>query len=514
MEGRRLLIVQIDGLSRALLREALGSGTMPFVNRLLRRQGFRLSEMSVGLPTSTPAFQLAVMYGVKPDIPGFHYYDRQRRDDVYFTRVGDAARVEAMQAIGRPGILSGGSSHGCVFSGGAQRDVFTLAMRWRPTGRGILSVVSSLVVLGWVLVKGVWLSIGEVVRAVLRWCRHPAREGARGWRWLLLRLGCSIWLRQLYTLVVSAELYAGVRAIYVNYVDYDVFAHAFGPRHRHALRALRNVDASIHQLCNVLRRVPEHRYDLYILSDHGQTTTTPYQALHDGTPFEQSLFDDVLDRWAPADRAMRERRSRVSRWARVLSDDHAGVIQRVLYHLGQDFPWKLGELRETAERDGVRVVSAGPNAFVYFVDSPTPLTLEQLDERVPGLVDDLSRHRGIGFVLVRSAAGNVCVHLGKRAVLSEREPGPFKGREDLGAVLMGVRDLMAMPSAGDLVIYGHGSGDGDVSFIAEHGAHAGASPEELHTFIIHPAEVRLPVPLDHPVQLYPHFAGYLKPGPI
>jgi hypothetical protein len=260
MEGRRLLIVQIDGLSRAVLREALGSGTMPFVNRLLRRQGFRLSEMSVGLPTSTPAFQLAVMYGVKPDIPGFHYYDRRRRDDVYFPRVGDAARVEATQADGRSGILSGGSSHGCVFSGGAQLDVFTLAMRWRPTGRGILSVVSSLVVLGWVLVKGGWLSIGEVVRAVLRWCRHPARERARGWRWLLLRLGCSIWLRQLYTLVVSAELYAGVRAINVNYVDYDVFAQAFGPRHRHALRALRNVDASIHQLCNVLRRVPEHRY--------------------------------------------------------------------------------------------------------------------------------------------------------------------------------------------------------------------------------------------------------------
>jgi hypothetical protein len=65
-----------------------------------------------------------------------------------------------------------------------------------------------------------------------------------------------------------------------------------------------------------------------------------------------------------------------------------------------------------------------------------------------------------------------------------------------------------MPSAGDVVIYGQGSPDGDVSFIAERGAHAGPSPEELHTFIIHPARVRLPARIAHPVELYPVFAGY------
>jgi hypothetical protein len=34
------------------------------------------------------------MYGVRPDIPGFHYYDKRRRADVYFPRGGDAAHVE------------------------------------------------------------------------------------------------------------------------------------------------------------------------------------------------------------------------------------------------------------------------------------------------------------------------------------------------------------------------------------------------------------------------------------
>jgi hypothetical protein len=69
---RRLLIVQIDGLSLVVLERGLASGRMPFLKRFLRRRGYHLEPMMVGLPTSTPAFQMAMMYGVRPDIPGFH----------------------------------------------------------------------------------------------------------------------------------------------------------------------------------------------------------------------------------------------------------------------------------------------------------------------------------------------------------------------------------------------------------------------------------------------------------
>src|SRR5213078_4862799 len=151
---RRVLIVQIDGLSRSVLTQALTDGTAPFLARLVRQRGWRLTPMSVGLPTSTPAFQMAAMYGVSPDIPGFHYHDKRRRTDVYFPRSGDAAWVEATQAAGRRGIVEGGSTYGCVFTGGAANNVFNFAMLKRPSGVGLLRVVSAFVVLAWVLVKG------------------------------------------------------------------------------------------------------------------------------------------------------------------------------------------------------------------------------------------------------------------------------------------------------------------------------------------------------------------------
>src|SRR2546425_6261495 len=100
---RRVLIVQIDGLSRSVLEQALANRTAPFLARLLRQRGWRLTQMSVGLPTSTPAFQMSVMYGVRPDIPGFHYHDKRRRSDVYFPRGHDALRVEARSEERRVG---------------------------------------------------------------------------------------------------------------------------------------------------------------------------------------------------------------------------------------------------------------------------------------------------------------------------------------------------------------------------------------------------------------------------
>jgi hypothetical protein len=509
--ARRLLIVQIDGLSRSVLEQGLAEGRMPFLRRLLTRGEYELRPMSVGMPTSTPAFQMAAMYGVRPDIPGFHYHDKQRREDVYFPRAGDAAQVEERQASGRPGIVSGGSTYGCVFTGGAANNLFSFSMIKRPSGSGLLRAISAFLVLAWVLVKALALTVLEIGHAVLRLLADPVAEWRRGFKWLAIKVGISVWVRQLFNLAVSRDLYRGVPAIYVNYLDYDVFSHAYGPRHRRALRSLRHVDRSIHLLWRVCRRVPEHRYDLYVLSDHGQAHCTPFDKLTGGRRIERVLFDDVFTSQSarevtPAHPAGRHHLSSGIKAYR--SGRAPGVFQRFFNYLEDDFPWVLGELKEAREKDDVRVIAAGPNAFVYFLDDPRPLTIEQIEKRRPGLGDFLSRAPGIGYVLARSEDGPVCFFRGTRYRLSEADPGPFAAREDASVVVAGIGDLMAMPSAGDLVLYGIDAKQGNVSYIADIGAHAGPSSDELHTFIIAPAGAALPAAIDHPIQLYPFFMTY------
>jgi Type I phosphodiesterase / nucleotide pyrophosphatase len=505
---RRLLIVQIDGLSHAVLERGLAEGRMPFLRRRLQRGDCRLHRMSAGMPTSTPAFQMAAMYGVAPDIPGFHYHDKRRGADVYFPRAGDAALVEETQARDRRGIVTGGSTYGCVFTGGAANSLMTFAMLKRPSGTGVLRALSAFLVLAWVVVKSLAISAAQIGRALAAFIADPV-GAPRSWKLLALKIGVSVWIREFFTLSAARDIYAGTPAIYVNYLDYDIFAHAWGPRHRRALRALRAVDTSIHDLWRAARRVSEHRYDIYVLSDHGQAHCTPYERLHGGRPIERLLFEEFLTPAGAHEVAPGKGGHGMASGIKAIRSGRApGLVQRFVNYLESDFPWLLGEVKEARQQGGVRVIAAGPNAFVYFLDDPQPLTLERIDERFPGLVDDVARSRGIGFVLARSASGPICVWRGKRYRLAELGEGPFAGRADLGLVQAGLSDLMAMPSAGDLVLYGLEAPAGHVSFITEVGAHAGPTADEMQTFIVTPRGVTLPGPITHPLQLYPHFAEY------
>src|SRR5690606_37605719 len=69
----------------------------------------------------------------------------------------------------------------------------------------------------------------------------------------------------------------------------DEFAHHFGPSSRTALKSLRALDRRIGEIRRVLRRLPGRPYDLYILSDHGQTPSIPYRIR-----YGETLGDTVI----------------------------------------------------------------------------------------------------------------------------------------------------------------------------------------------------------------------------
>lgn len=509
--SRRFLVIQIDGLSRAVLESALGGGRLRTLGRLIRRGHLVLRPMSVGIPTSTPAFQAGLFYGVNPDIPGFHWYDKRMHADIYFPLPGAADLVESRHAQGRRGIMEGGSCYGCVFTGGAPQNLWTFARITHPAraGRSLVTISASGLLLLWVIAKCLVLTGVEVMRALLRLVADPVGETRRGWRWLLFKIGLSIWLRQLFALSASADLYRGIPAIYVNFLEYDVFAHAYGPFHPRALRALRHVDRSIAQLWRTVRRLPEFRYDLYVLSDHGQAATRPFTEVSGGASIEGVVLaafsqsqpgaagGDALPGLARLLQAYRRTRG-------------YGLYQRYVNYMEKDFPDRILSSETLRRLEPIRVVAAGPNAFVYVTDAEEPLAFEAIDARFPGAALELSRHPGVGFILARSTNGPLCLYRGRILTLKEAcATGPFADREDQSVVVEGLTDLMQMPSAGDLVIYGIGAPAGHVSYLHEMGAHAGPSAEELQAFVLHPPQVTLPShPLIHPAQLYPHFLAY------
>jgi type I phosphodiesterase/nucleotide pyrophosphatase len=511
---RRFVVIQIDGLSHTMFLRALARRHMPALLRLVRRGGLRPVKLPVGLPTSTAAFQAGVMYGSVADIPAFEFLDKRTGEYLWFPRPWTSAKIEAAHAAGRRGIMDGGRTYGCVFGGGADDTVLTFAHLLRPSplwGRlGIRARVFPFLLLVWVTVK----MLGVTVFEAARWIGRAVRDFSLGRpvsspkRWVV-RLLISGWLRELFTLSVTEDVYAGVPAIYVNFVDYDVPAHALGPGHRTALRALRYVDASIRDIWNAVHRVPELGYDLFVLSDHGQTPSVPFESVAGVVPVAEAVLGAFLagSHTAPAADEVRL---------------HLASMAPPLWPLAAVWQHNVAYLEpRSRQRNAVWagalcVIPAGPNMNVYLTDVPGHARLEEIEARYPGAVERLSRHPAMGFVLVRDAGGPVCYYRGV-VLRIPPPPGPtgcpLFDRPDRPLVVQGLDDLLAMPSAGDVMVFGHYSTQGCVSFLNERGSHAGPSEEELYGVLLAPPGVTFHFDgVSRPRDLYPLFAGYQEAG--
>jgi len=72
-ENAGLILVQIDGLGLIELQNAINSGEAPFMAKLLQREQYQCHSMYSGLPSSTPAVQGQLFYGVKTVVPAFGF---------------------------------------------------------------------------------------------------------------------------------------------------------------------------------------------------------------------------------------------------------------------------------------------------------------------------------------------------------------------------------------------------------------------------------------------------------
>ena len=162
-----------------------------------------------------------------------------------------------------------------------------------------------------------------------------------------------------------------------------------------------------------MRQVPEHRYDFYILADHGQTSCKPYRELNGGQRFERWIFDQLTDPAAARLRSPTTDGGRgLAHGIRSRLQGVSGFFQHFLNYVGEDFIRRSDP--EAHEQDGIRVISAGPNAFLYVFDGKEPCDVDALEQRFPGLAEKLSQSPGVGFVLARSTDGPVCFCQGKR----------------------------------------------------------------------------------------------------
>jgi hypothetical protein len=266
-----LVLIQIDGLSHTQLERALGQGRMPFLARLLREEGYRLRPLYSGLPSTTPAVQGELFYGVPGAVPAFSFVDRTRRRIVRMYEDEPAAAVERWLAQragpGEPGLLAGGSAYLDVYTGGASDPRFCMAsLGWRDLVRSarpwavpVLAVVHAPS-----LVRSAALLVVEAVLAMAGFVRGATQgqDLLTELKFVPTRVAITVLMREMVRIGAAVDVARGLPVIHLNLVGYDEHGHRRGPESRFAHWTLAGIDGAIRRLARAARRSGQRHYDV------------------------------------------------------------------------------------------------------------------------------------------------------------------------------------------------------------------------------------------------------------
>ncbi|MBI5542971.1 MAG: alkaline phosphatase family protein [Deltaproteobacteria bacterium] len=497
--GRRWAVIHLDGVSRSALLSGISRGYAPFLGRLLASSGYSFSPAFSGAPASTPAFQAGLLYGERrPDIPGFIWFDRERRREMRMDQSEDARRVEAGLQAHSEGLLRHGAASFSVFTGGSLVNAYTRSGwaedevkltqshhdLWHFAAAAITTSVLASRLLGRVFQEagGGLVDLFRQLARVGRLRHEPT--------FLMNRILLSIGAREAATWNAVLDIARGVPALYVCFGDYDEIAHRRGPGSRLALLALWGIDRAIARIFAAAAAVPEMRYDFFLVSDHGQVETRP---------FEQATGLSLVDWLAAAgpdgrvpDEVMRSihRFRAVDRAAESLPGRHLKVrVREATLEAARALASSRGDSQALRRLEELVVAEAGDIAHVYLGRESQPMELAQIEARHGRVLQMLTRSPAVGLVAARAGRDSAVVwRRGRRLDLSDPADARLLDLGYGGARAAGyLSTVVRMPSAGDLVVYGNGLPGTDVAFAWEFGSHAGVARGEVETFVVHPA---------------------------
>jgi endonuclease/exonuclease/phosphatase family metal-dependent hydrolase len=490
-EAPGLLLIQVDGLSRTQLERAVESGRLPFVRRLLRREGGRLHNFYPGIPTTTASVQAELFYGVRAAVPAFSFYDRIKRRHGVMCNPDWAKEVEAACAAQAGGLLEGGSSWSNIYTGGATQEEshfcaasIGLGDMWRTGKIGnifmfiLLHPFSTLMII-FLLAVELLLAAWDLLVGILR--------GEKIIPELLMvasRIFVGIGVRELVSIGASIDLARGLPIVHVNFVGYDEQAHRRGPGSAFAHWSLLGIDRAIHALYRAAEDSTRRDYAVWIFSDHGQERVRSFDVEKPGG-IEQ-VVREALELSQSRDSAWRSRSQRrpISPW--LMRSRVAGrYIAR----------WSTSSELTPGEEATFTVAAIGPMGHVYFAqpldDSKRRAVARRLVDQggVPGVVVKLQDDSIVWF----HAGGETAVPDGVPALLTHPAPVRKEIAEDLAT-------LARHPHAGDIILLGWSPGSPLWSFAPEWGAHGALGLEETRGFVLLPPHTRLPPGTEHHIR--------------
>jgi uncharacterized membrane protein YvlD (DUF360 family) len=514
--GRKLVMLEIDGLCYHHMRQALADGRLPTVQAMIDEEGYVLSKFDCGIPSQTSACQAGIMFGDNDDIPAFRWYDKTEGRLIVSSK--DARHLNQRYAQGE-GLMRGGSSVSNMLNGDAYKSLMTAAdllgaadedAKRRADDVYLLMLDPSFLIstlaryLGMVVVE-LWEGFQQRRHNVT-----PRLNRLEGF-YPFVRAATSVVLRDLGASFAVMDILRGSPSIYVTWPGYDEVAHHSGPWTKDAFNELARYDRIIHRVRQTIKEKAPGHYDLILLSDHGQSSGPTFLQRY-GVSLKEFIEAQLPEGMTVS--------------AAIGGDTGAMGVQQATAELSNAQQAREGNAlirqivkasdslseQAAAEEEARRIAAAqatnvaaygsGNLAQVYFDLFPRKITLPELNAAYPGLVEALVGHEGIGLVCGYLADGTP-VALGKEGVrnlhtdevegvdpLLMYAPAEGHGASTVETRAWQVRRVMDFPHAGDLMVISTVYADGSVAALEELiGNHGGLGGEQTDAFIFHPPDM-------------------------
>lgn len=344
----------------------------------------------------------------------------------------------------------------------------------------------------------------------------------RGMPYPVARAATNVALRSLGTALVMEEIYRGTPVIYMDYTDYDEIAHHSGPERGETLDALDGVDAAVQSLVKATEDAPRP-YRFILLSDHGQSLGATFLQRY-GKTLEATIAELMGGASVVAGTG------RVEEWGSlnaVLTEASAtsgatGALTRAAFG-GQTSDGTIdvapkeeraAEGTEPTEPPELVVCASGNLALIYFPRLAGRVSIETMEANFPGMIETLSRHEGIGLLMIRTESRGTVV-LGPDGV-HYLDGDTTEGTDPITQfgehAIDGLKRVDGMEHCGDIVAISllEEATDEVAAFEELIGSHGGLGGPQTHPFILHPVEWAVDEPIVGAEAVYRQIRRWLE----
>lgn len=461
------IFLEIDGLAKKVLEEAIEQGYMPTLASWID-DTHKLIKWECDLSSQTGSAQAGILHGNNEDIPAFRWVEKENDNKIVSSNGLKDAEIIENRITNHEGLLShNGASRSNLFSGDAEDHILTYS-KFGHIRNFYTKTWYYLYSTPFVMAKILILFISDMILEVISRFRHLFKYKYRihrGLPYFVARAGANVVMREATTYSIVGDIYAAkYDVIYATYMGYDEIAHHSGIRDFDSLYSLRQIDKQFEIINNAIDD-SRREYKLIILSDHGQSNGPTFKQKYKKS-LEQLVVENLPknvkvhsilhsndDHFREAfhikpyanlnkeklDKRMDNRKNKIKEGIGItklssgdntlknyidnkrksnsirkfydnldLINSDKPIVDRLKSIIGES-DLNLDEEIDAGEEINSIVLASGNLGLIYFTNWSTRMTYEQIEDAFPNLINTLRYHPGIGFVMVNSLINGTIV---------------------------------------------------------------------------------------------------------